>query len=513
MSNKQTIISLKNIGKSFGSTRALESISFDFKRGDITAIVGANGAGKSTLIKIICGYHTKYEGDIFIEGNLVKFNSPLDAYAKGIQTVHQIINQGVVQNMTVAENLVLKDILTNRKNFFIKKKDYMEHAEKVADLMGISHSILNKEVSWTTQSERQLIIIARALESNPKLLILDEPTAAISEKETEILFEKLKGLKEKNVTILYVSHRLHEIERMADNVVVIRDGKVSDIMEKPIKVNKIVTAMVGSVPKTTNATSNKERKMEPLLETKDLVFMKGADPINLTLYKGEITAIVGLIGAGKSEFGETLFSMRKPISGEIFMNGKKLNNKNISSAIKNGIHLIPEDRSNNAVFPNFDIAENITIPFLNKFSPKLIMNKKLEKTASLDIATKLSLKYGSIEDMMDSLSGGNQQKVIVARWIFQNYNLIILDEPFQGVDIASRFDIGKYIRNNIKDSTALILVADLDEAMEVADRIIVFNSKKMVFEQYGDEIDRDKLLYYISCSTEELNNNVSTLKE
>lgn len=253
--------------------------------------------------------------------------------------------------------------------------------------------------------------------------------------------------------------------------------------------------------------------MEPLLETKDLVFMKGADPINLTLYKGEITAIVGLIGAGKSEFGETLFSMRKPISGEIFMNGKKLNNKNISSAIKNGIHLIPEDRSNNAVFPNFDIAENITIPFLNKFSPKLIMNKKLEKTASLDIATKLSLKYGSIEDMMDSLSGGNQQKVIVARWIFQNYNLIILDEPFQGVDIASRFDIGKYIRNNIKDSTALILVADLDEAMEVADRIIVFNSKKMVFEQYGDEIDRDKLLYYISCSTEELNNNVSTLKE
>ena len=141
------------------------------------------------------------------------------------------------------------------------------------------------------------------------------------------------------------------------------------------------------------------------------------------------------------------------------------------------------------------------------------MNKKLEKTASLDIATKLSLKYGSIEDMMDSLSGGNQQKVIVARWIFQNYNLIILDEPFQGVDIASRFDIGKYIRNNIKDSTALILVADLDEAMEVADRIIVFNSKKMVFEQYGDEIDRDKLLYYISCSTEELNNNVSTLKE
>lgn len=502
--NKEAIVSLKNIGKSFGSTRALESISFDFKKGDITAIVGANGAGKSTLIKIICGYHTKYDGEIFIEGELVKFSSPIDAYNKGIQTVHQIINQGIIQNMTVAENLVLKDLLTNRKNFLIKKKNYIEEAEKIADLMGIEHSILNKEVSYTSQSERQLIIIARALKSNPKLLILDEPTAAISEKETEILFEKLKGLKEKNVTILYVSHRLHEIERIADKLIVIRDGKISDIMEKPIKVGEIVTAMIGSVPKTIKAKSKENINKEPLIETKDLVFIKNGYPLNLKLYKGEITAIAGLIGAGKSEFGETLFSIRKPISGEIFINGKKSEYKKIKDAVDNGIHLIPEDRSNNAIFPNFDISENITIPFLKIFSPKLIMKRKLEDKASINIAKKLSLKYSSIKDSMDSLSGGNQQKVIVARWIFQNYNLIILDEPFQGVDIASRFDIGKYLRENIEDKTALILVADLDEAIEVADRIIIFNSGKMVFEQYGDNIDRDKLLHYISCDIKEL---------
>lgn len=502
--NKEAIVSLKNIGKSFGSTRALESISFDFSKGDITAIVGANGAGKSTLIKIICGYHTKYDGEIFIEGKLVKFSSPIDAYNKGIQTVHQIINQGIIQNMTVAENLVLKDLLTNRKNFLIKKKNYIEEAEKIADLMGIEHSILNKEVSYTSQSERQLIIIARALKSNPKLLILDEPTAAISEKETEILFEKLKGLKEKNVTILYVSHRLHEIERIADKLIVIRDGKISDIMEKPIKVGEIVTAMIGSVPKTIKAKSKENINKEPLIETKDLVFIKNGYPLNLKLYKGEITAIAGLIGAGKSEFGETLFSIRKPISGEIFINGKKSEYKKIKDAVYNGIHLIPEDRSNNAIFPNFDISENITIPFLKIFSPKLIMKRKLEDKASINIAKKLSLKYSSIKDSMDSLSGGNQQKVIVARWIFQNYNLIILDEPFQGVDIASRFDIGKYLRENIEDKTALILVADLDEAIEVADRIIIFNSGKMVFEQYGDNIDRDKLLHYISRDIKEL---------
>ena len=398
----------------------------------------------------------------------------------------------------------MKDLLTNRKNFLIKKKNYIEEAEKIADLMGIEHSILNKEVSYTSQSERQLIIIARALKSNPKLLILDEPTAAISEKETEILFEKLKGLKEKNVTILYVSHRLHEIERIADKLIVIRDGKISDIMEKPIKVGEIVTAMIGSVPKTIKAKSKENINKEPLIETKDLVFIKNGYPLNLKLYKGEITAIAGLIGAGKSEFGETLFSIRKPISGEIFINGKKSEYKKIKDAVDNGIHLIPEDRSNNAIFPNFDISENITIPFLKIFSPKLIMQRKLEDKASINIAKKLSLKYSSIKDSMDSLSGGNQQKVIVARWIFQNYNLIILDEPFQGVDIASRFDIGKYLRENIEDKTALILVADLDEAIEVADRIIIFNSGKMVFEQYGDNIDRDKLLHYISCDIKEL---------
>ena len=311
-------------------------------------------------------------------------------------------------------------------------------------------------------------------------------------------------MKEKNVTILYVSHRLHEIERIADKLIVIRDGKISDIMEKPIKVGEIVTAMIGSVPKTIKAKSKENINKEPLIETKDLVFIKNGYPLNLKLYKGEITAIAGLIGAGKSEFGETLFSIRKPISGEIFINGKKSEYKKIKDAVDNGIHLIPEDRSNNAIFPNFDISENITIPFLKKFSPKLIMKRKLEEKASINIAKKLSLKYSSIKDSMDSLSGGNQQKVIVARWIFQNYNLIILDEPFQGVDIASRFDIGKYLRENIEDKTALILVADLDEAIEVADRIIIFNSGKMVFEQYGDNIDRDKLLHYISCDIKEL---------
>ena len=351
----ETIIRLENIGKSFGATRALESVSFDFKKSDITAIVGANGAGKSTLIKIICGYHISYDGKIFIDGELAKFSSPDDAHNKGIETVHQIINDGIISNMTVAENLVLKDMLMDKSRIFFNKKNYIDKAKDIADLVGLNRDMLNKEVSWLSQSERQLVIIARALSSNPKLLILDEPTAALSERETEILFEKLMMLKEKGVTILYVSHRLHEIKRIADTVVVIRDGVVSKILPKPFEVNQVVTAMVGNLNAHATKSQINFEENEILLEVKDLVCYKGAKPINFSIRKGEIVSMVGLIGAGKTEFGEVLFGIKKPISGSIYLNGKKIISKNIRDAVNSGIFFIPEDRSNNAVFPNFNI--------------------------------------------------------------------------------------------------------------------------------------------------------------
>ena len=502
----ETIIRLENIGKSFGATRALESVSFDFKKSDITAIVGANGAGKSTLIKIICGYHISYDGKIFIDGELAKFSSPDDAHNKGIETVHQIINDGIISNMTVAENLVLKDMLMDKSRIFFNKKNYIDKAKDIADLVGLNRDMLNKEVSWLSQSERQLVIIARALSSNPKLLILDEPTAALSERETEILFEKLMMLKEKGVTILYVSHRLHEIKRIADTVVVIRDGVVSKILPKPFEVNQVVTAMVGNLNAHATKSQINFEENEILLEVKDLVCYKGAKPINFSIRKGEIVSMVGLIGAGKTEFGEVLFGIKKPISGSIYLNGKKIISKNIRDAVNSGIFFIPEDRSNNAVFPNFNIVENITIPFLKVFSPKIIMDKKKEKSVVSDIITSLSLKYESIDAMMDSLSGGNQQKVVVSRWLFQKFNLIILDEPFQGVDIKSRFDIGQYMKENIGDGAALVLVADLDEAIEVANRIVILNSGMIVFNEANTNLDKDKLIHLMSDDMDELKN-------
>lgn len=495
--NEKPIIKLRNVRKFFGATKALESVSFDFYKGNITAIVGANGAGKSTLIKIICGYHKEYEGKIYIDDELVKFTSPDDAYNKGIQTVHQIINQGIISNLTVYENLVLKDLLKSRNGIFVRKKDYIEKSKKVADLMGIEHSKLHMKVEELSQSDRQLIIIARALSSNPKLLILDEPTAAISERETDKLFEKLLSLKNKGVSVLYVSHRLHEIKRIADNVVVIRDGVVSSVLEKPFEVKNIVKAMTGE-NELSNNKNNSGREKEVFIETKDLVCYKGGSPLNIKIYKGQILSIVGLIGAGKTEFGEILFGIRKPLSGKIFINGRKIRFRRIKDAIKKGIHFVPEDRNSNAIFPNFSITENITIPFLKLFSPNFIMSKKKEKKSVLDIVKSISLKYESLDSMMDSLSGGNQQKVIVSRWLFQNYNLVILDEPFQGVDIKSRFDIGRYISENIGEKAALILVADIDECIDIADRIIVFNHGKVVGEAESRNHDRNTILHLMS---------------
>jgi simple sugar transport system ATP-binding protein len=261
----ETIVSVRGIGKSFGATRALEGVSFDFKKGEILALVGANGAGKSTLIKIICGYYQDYQGELLVGGERVSFQSPKDAYRKGIQTVHQIINQGVVQNMTVAENLALEYLLSSECDFFIKKEAVLERAAEIASRMDLKLD-LRRQVAELGQSDRQLLVIARNLASDPKLLILDEPTSSLSERETAVLFDKLARLRAEGVAILYVSHRLHEIRRIADRVGVIRDGKLSAVLEKPFDVKQIVTAMVGQVREHDARAAGAARDRGPRLE-------------------------------------------------------------------------------------------------------------------------------------------------------------------------------------------------------------------------------------------------------
>lgn len=501
-------VEVRHVGKSFGPTRALDDVSFEFRPGEIFAMVGANGAGKSTLIKIICGYYPDFEGEILVGGEPVSFTSPHDATAKGIATVHQIINQGVIQTMTVAENLALAELLSSEEgSLFYKPKVIEARAREIAARMGLDHLDLNQEVSELEQSDRQMIAIARALATNPKLLILDEPTSSISERETEVLFEKLFRLREEGVSILYVSHRLHEIERIADRVGVIRDGKYGGVLERPFKVKEIVTAMVGEIEDKTASRQRKDYAADavPKLELRDLVVQPGHKPINLKVHAGEILGITGLIGAGKSELAQVLFGLAEPMSGQLLIDGKPVHSKTVAEAIGNGVFMVPEDRSNNAVIPEFNLRKNITLPFLGSFSNAFgLMKHRLESREATRMVNAMGVKCESELSDISELSGGNQQKVVVARWLMKNFNVLILDEPYQGVDIRSRHDINTYIRAKLWGSALIVLAADLDEVLEVADRVVVMNHGMIVGEQYIDAVDRPTLLHWTSQSPDEV---------
>ncbi len=498
MSDTAPLIEVQDIGKSFGATRALDGVSVDFRAGEILAMVGANGAGKSTLIKIICGYHRDYEGRILFGGDEKRFATPEDAYEQGIATVHQIINQGVVQSMSVCENLMLAQLLQPGGRAFYDREALRKRAKEVAALMDLDFN-LDTIVEELSQSDRQMIAIARALSGNPKLLILDEPTSSLSDKEADRLFEMLERLKSLGVSILYVSHRLHEIGRIADRVVVIRDGKKAKTLERPFEVKEMVTAMVGEIPKHQHIVRSSSKDASDVkLELRNLVVDPGKPPVNMRIHRGEIVGLTGLIGAGKSELAQVLFGMRSPVSGDVLVDNEPYHPASIADAVHNRVYYVPEDRSNNAVVPIFTVRQNMTLPFLRVFDWFGVMKVRNEQARARTMIESMGIKCDGEEATIHSLSGGNQQKVIVARWLLEQFDLVMLDEPFQGVDIRSRHDIGRYLRENIGDRAAIIIATDLDEVIEVADRIVVMNGGAIVGEQLYEEVDRDQLLHWVS---------------
>ncbi len=498
MIDKKLLIRAVDISKTFGATKALSGVSFDFYEGEIFSIVGANGAGKSTFIKILCGYYADYEGKIYIDGKLVKFESPRDAYEAGIQVVHQSIEQGIVQNMSVAENLALDMIISPNASFVYDKKKVLKRAKEIASKMDLEYLDMDKNIQDITQSEKQMIIIARALATKPKLLILDEPTSSISDKEAGMLFKTLYKLRDEGVSILYISHYLAEIKKISNRVGVIRDGKFGGLLNQPLEISEIVKAMVGDLESAFERTYDEKDSKKLILELRDLVVQGSSEPLNIKIYSGEIVGLIGLIGAGKTELAETLFGIRRPISGEIILDGKSVKFTNIRQAIKHGIHMVPENRTVNAIIPENSIKNNITLPFLSFFSKYGVLSKKNEIKASKRIIDDMGIKCEGFGALIESLSGGNQQKVIVARWLLMKHNIVILDEPFQGVDIKSRRDISKYLQENTRDSAVLMISSDIDELMDVTDKIMVMNKSKIIWSEKTSEVNRDKLLSLIT---------------
>ncbi|MEU3617327.1 sugar ABC transporter ATP-binding protein [Streptomyces sp. NPDC006872] len=503
-SRSKAAVSLTDVSMAFGGRTVLASVSLDIAPGSVVALLGANGAGKSTLIKILSGVHTDHGGEVRVDGSSVTLNSPLAARQLGIQTVHQRIGEGIVPGLSVAENLVFEELAQKRGNPFLNGRATLARAREIQAGLGLawSDAVLKQDVTELGISDRQLLILARALATRPRLLILDEPTSALSAAEAERLFALVERMRADGIAVLYVSHRLGEIDALADRLVVLRDGRLTEDQTKPFDWDAALRAMLAQAQEATTARPVREGAGgEVVLSLRGVRLFEGRSPLDLDLRAGEVTGVVGLLGAGKTELARGLFGAEPFAAGALALDGTAYAPRRPSDAIRAGVHLVPEDRHADALVPGWPLAQNISLPFLKSLSRGGLVNRSREDALGRAAIEALGVVARDEHSTVEELSGGNQQKVVVGRWLAETPRVLILDEPFRGVDIGARRDIGRRARALAADGAAvLVLSADVDEVLEVADRVVVLAAGEVHLDAYGEDAERDRVIQTISAS-------------
>ncbi len=487
-------IRIAGVTKAFGRNQVLRGIDLMLPAGQVTVLMGANGAGKSTLVKILCGVHRGDSGSVTLAGAEFRPASPTEALRAGVVTVHQNINDGVVPDLDVASNLLLDELAAGGATF-LRRRPMRDRARAIASAVGLTIE-MGRPVSTVSLADRQLIAIARAMSHSPRLLILDEPTSSLSAAETTRLFALIDRLRDQGVAILYISHRMSDIRRLADRIVSMRDGLISGLFERDaagaLDYSGAVRAMLGH--EMTEVDITIPDRGAPLVELQGIVLRNGARPIDLTLHKGEVVALTGLVGSGKSALAGVLFGLDQPLAGRVTLAGRPHAPRDAAEAIAAGVFLSAKDRLINSVVRDFDITRNMTLPFTDRHSPFHFMSRRSEAALATRMIDQMGVICQGPRDGIMTLSGGNQQKVVVARWMAEASRLLILDEPFQGVDIQARRDIGHRIRDSATDRATLVLCAELDEALEVADRILVMSEHAIVGDHRNEDIDLAALM-------------------
>jgi simple sugar transport system ATP-binding protein len=483
---------IRDMVKAFGTNKVLRGVDLTLRAGEVTALMGANGAGKSTLVKIMCGVHPADSGTMDLAGKPYQPRSPNAALVAGIVTVHQSINDGVVTDLDVASNLML-DRIASEKRLFLRGRHLRREARKIADAVGLTVP-MRQPVSTLSLADRQLVAIARALSHDPRLLIMDEPTSSLSDTEARRLFDLIDTLRNRGVAILYISHRMSDIRRLADRIMAMRDGVISGRFEaKPLDLSGAVRAMLGH--EMTEIEIDIPPVGEVVLNAKGLQLRRTAPAFDLVCHSNEVVAVVGLVGSGKAQLSNVLFGLEQPLAGQMMLDGRRYAPRSPADAIARGVFLVARDRRDNGVIPDFDIARNLTLPFIRQHSSALhLVRKSSETTTARRMIAEMGVKCQSAGENILRLSGGNQQKVMVGRWMAEPARLLILDEPFQGVDIQARRDIGVRIRTSAANRATLVLVAELDEALEVADRILVISEGTVTGEHRNQNIDLARVM-------------------
>ncbi|WP_188910313.1 sugar ABC transporter ATP-binding protein [Aureimonas endophytica] len=469
------MLRLRGIAKAYGPTRALGGVDLDLHAGEILALMGANGAGKSTLVKILCGLVEPDAGTIEIDGRRLSISTPDGARAGGIVAVHQSIADVGVPNLTVAENLALDQLCSGRAPLVATRAVIRRLAGERAARIGLAVD-LDARLADLSLAERQLVAIARALGDKPRVLLLDEPTASLSAAEAERLFAVLDGLRRDGVAIVYISHRTGDLRRLADRALVLRDGRVAGAFARPVDYDAALRLMVGHAVLQRRRAAPVGAAAPVVLALKGVRLARSAEPFDLAVRRGEIVAVTGPVGAGKSSLAGALFGLWPFASGEAELDGAPWRPANPAHAIAGGVFLAGEDRWRTSFFPASvpfaSIAGTIGFPFLKRWSPFGLVAERRERAAATAAIGAFGIKARSARDPLAALSGGNQQKVVLARWHAEPCRLLLLDEPFQGVDIGARDDIIAAIRQRAGTRATLVFVNDAEEALEVGDRIV-----------------------------------------
>ena len=510
------ILEMKNITKVFPGVKALDSVNLQVERGEIHALCGENGAGKSTLMNVLSGIYPygTYTGDIVYNGENCEFKTIKDSEAKGIVIIHQEL--ALVPYLSIAENVFLGNEQT-------KLKGVIDWNETYSKTFGLLERVGLKDNPATLiknigVGKQQLVEIAKALSKNVQLLILDEPTASLNDEDSEHLLELLRGLKKEGITSIIISHKLNELEKISDNITVVRDGKCIETLDNTkgeVSEDRIIKGMVGR--EITDRFPKREKKNigDIALEVKNWNVYDPLDDarkiikdVNLNVRKGEVVGLVGLMGAGRTELAMSVYghSYGVKISGETYMNGKKVKMDSTNKALMSGLAYATEDRKSAGLILIDDVMHNTTIASLDKISKNKVIDKNMEVKVAEEYRGKLNIKTPSILQKVGNLSGGNQQKVALARWIFRDPDVLILDEPTRGIDVGAKYEIYCIINDLVASGKAVIMISsEMPEVLGMADRVYVVNEGRIVGELDQTEATQESIMKCIMQSNREAN--------
>lgn len=479
MSSKTPIIELRGISKGFPGVQALSGVDFDIYPGELHALCGENGAGKSTLIKVMTGAHAPDEGEILVNGEAVSFSNPQQALAKGIACIYQELS--IVPQLDVAKNIFLGNMFTKGKTGFLdKKRLYKDAAEILHDHVKLDvdpHEIAGR----LSVAQQQMVEIGRALTRQAKVIIMDEPTSSLSDKEVETLFDLIRMLKADGIAIIYISHKLDEVMQLSDRITILRDGqKIKTVNTADTTKEQLITAMLGR--ELSNMYNKQPAKIgDTVLEVNGLTREGVFEDISFSVKSGEIVGFFGLVGAGRTEIMRAIFGIDRYDGGEVILGGEKLRGKSPSKAIRSGIGFATEDRKSEGLALRLSILMNMTIVKLSQLSRLGVISRKKQRSIADEYVESISIKTPSVSQLVGNLSGGNQQKVVVAKWLMMEPKVLILDEPTRGIDVGSKSEIYSLIVQLAQQGVAVIIVSsEIEEILGVCDKVNVIHEGRLV---------------------------------